>query len=276
MVFAGFFAQNQLANLSLVGKTLTQLSTLDVSPNLSNPMGVIAKPDGLMFIVTNLGVGGNPNNRVFNAFTGNTAWDVSTMALTAQSSKVSLLEVDPDLGFTDITSEDGLNWYGIIDGYRIYHYQSTSSWDVTTIGTNVVDSYDISGEPGSELALCVQGTKLYYTNNGASNQRFRRLDISNSLSNATQDFDIDINPVRAQAVFVTPDGTRAFFTDVSDGELTQYEIDVGANTATFASNVYLPDASNPSIQAPRGIDTDNPYIVIADNTNDRLYTFKVT
>ncbi len=277
MVFSAFFGSllQQVQSVSLVGKSLSQDNLLDVSGTIAQAQGIVAKPDGKMFVLSKVDSGGSSVNRVLYAFSGSTAWDASSMTHTATSSQLNKLAGDADTGFTDITSEDGINWYGVIDNNSIYHYQGTTAWDITTISSTIVGSYSVSGQGGSELGLCVSGNKLYYTNNGTTAaRRLRCLDISSGLSSATEIYDIDINPTRPQAVFVSSDGGTAFITDTSNRAIYQYSIDSSAGTATREVTIDT-TLFTPSITNPRGVDIEGDKIALADYGNSNITIFSV-
>jgi len=277
MVFSSFFGglltQAVEETLDLAGKSLNQENLIDVSSVVFRPQGVIAKPDGKMLISTAQSTTGSSVNRVLSSFSGSTAWDASSMTHASTSSQLDKLTGDNDTGFTDISSQDGINWYAVMNNFTIYHYQSTSAWDVSTIGTTVVGSYDVSGQTGTEMSLCVQGTKLYYTNNGvASARRLRCLDISSGLSSATEILNVDIDPTRAQSCFVSSDGRTAFITDIGNTAIFQYSIDQSAGTATREATIDL-SVFTPSITNPRGIDVKGDKVIIADYGNSNLTIF---
>lgn len=268
--------------MTLVGKTLVQDNLLDVSGTIQFPQGITHKPDGKMFVVTKVGGSTDPQNRVLYAFAGSTPWDASSMSLVGQSSQLDKLPADASTGFTDLTSENGLDWYGVMDSNSIHHYRGTKPWDVTTIGTSIIATYSISGQTGNELGLYVTGKHLFYTNSAASpNGLLRCLNISGGLGSAYEVYSLNIAPTRAQACFVSPDGSTAYITDTVNRSLYQYDISTGFRTSPSASRVVTIDTTSysPSIINPRGITADRftgTRIAIADYGNSNIVVFKVT
>ena len=121
------------------------------------PLCVFFKSDGTE-VYTGGGSGSN-----FDQFTLSTAWDISTASHTGASTSISSATGEPEPEGLYITP-DGLNLFTCgLNVDRIWKFDLTTAWDITTLTTSGYVEFNHSAQEGAIRGLDFKpdGTKMY-------------------------------------------------------------------------------------------------------------------
>ena len=131
--------------------------SLDYSTYQGPAMCLFFKPDG-----TEVYIGGASGSN-FDQFTLSTAWDISTASHTGASISISSATGEPEPEGLYITP-DGLNLFTCgLNVDRIWKFNLTTAWDITTLTTSGYVEFNHSAQEGQIRGLDFKpdGTKMY-------------------------------------------------------------------------------------------------------------------
>ena len=196
------------------------------------PTGLFFKPDGTKMFIT-----GVFTQRVY-MYTLSTAWDISTLSISAQfSTGLNLVGIS----FKD----DGTKMYLLDSGNKVVReYNLSTAWTIGT-GESFVQSFDVSGQDGYVEGVCFKpdGTKMYITGMGGEHIIEYDLGIPPTLTLPASVVDAPSTTISTTTVnydFITTDGG----TTVSIVDNTPQSTAAGAvGTYTFGRPANLIDYS---------------------------------
>jgi sugar lactone lactonase YvrE len=185
-----------------------------VSGQEAGPQGIAFKPDGtMMFIVGTSGDG-------IDSYNLGTAWDVST----AVADQFNALQANPEGLYI---RADGQKLYLCLTSV-IYEYDFTTPWDVSTL--TLVDSINVSAQSTTMhgISFSTDGSRMFLisvTNNSIYQYNLTvSWDVTSAIY-SPEVFYIALQRGSTTDIFIKPDGTKMFFTDITSD--TVYQVFLG-------------------------------------------------
>jgi len=182
----------------------------------SNPRGMYLKPDGTELYI------GAYTGHVYQ-FTLSTPNDISTASSTGN------YNIDEENDTVALTFKpDGTKMYAA-SGTNVHQYTLSTAWDITTASYDSV-SYTPSDMGSSDihsLNFNSDGTKLFMSDDGSSDNRIREYSLSTAylLSSASTTSNYLYHAkANVRGVDFNSDGTKIFLSGVSDRKVYQYNL----------------------------------------------------
>lgn len=190
----------------------------NVSAQDTEPRAMTFKPDGTTLYIT-----GITNDKVYQ-YTLSTPWDVSTASYADKSFPVGTQDSSP-LGM--LFKPDGTRMYITgPDTDRIYQYDLSTPWDVSTASYNFASFY-VGGQDTSPTGIDIKsdGTKMYV--NGYTTKNIYEYTLSTpwDVSSASYEgvsFYVGNQETQPYAVFFKPNGTYMYMCGLANGRVYQY------------------------------------------------------
>jgi DNA-binding beta-propeller fold protein YncE len=137
------------------------------------------------------------------------------------------LQFKPDgtkLFATDVNADD------------VYEFSLSTPWDITTVGLTTV--YEVSEDNSiSGLHIGAGGTTMYLTGYNPNDDVFQysistAWDLTSTVAFTTSKSLNEDGITQPEGIYVVPDGTRLFVTDVAGEEIAQYEMSTPFDVST--------------------------------------------
>ena len=194
--------------------------------------GIHWKPDG-----TKLYMVGTQNDSVYE-YDVSTAWDSSTASY-SQLFDVSTQDTTP----TDVRfNGDGDKMYIMGNATdRIYEYDSSTAWDVSTAVINQNLSITATDNNPQGLYFNTDGTKMFFS--GGQNDTVYEYSLSSawdiSTASAVASFSVSSQTTLLSKVFFSTDLSKMFvssisFSDITDNRIFEYNVSGDVSTAVYS------------------------------------------
>lgn len=184
----------------------------------ANPAGMFFKPDGTKVYI--LGAGDD----AIVEYDLSTAWDIST-ASHNQSFDVSTQEhISTGLYFRS----DGLKVFTIgTENDRVYEYNLTTAWDVSTASFNQFTSISSQESNPQDVFFKSDGTKMYII--GRANNRVIEYTLSTAWDISTRSSSFSTKDLRflessCNSIFFKPDGDGFFIVGLNNDTVWSFDI----------------------------------------------------
>jgi hypothetical protein len=177
------------------------------------------------------------SNRIYNPSTsislvsanGTGEWDISNSAYTSKS-----LDISPQ-GTNLIAmafSSDGTKCYVVVENDKVYQYNLTTAWDIST-ASYASKSYTHSLANPKGIFFKSDGTEMYLAQFNGSITRRYPLSTAWDISTVGSQ-DQSLSTVLNQDLFISSDGTQLFVSD-NAGDVYSYEMSTGWDLTTASS-----------------------------------------
>lgn len=266
--FVGGTMQATAATADGIGwhtETFTFLQDFDVSTQDTVPIGLYVREDGLKAYIT-----GNTNDSIFE-YTLSTAGDITTA--THVGTKLISTETTGPVGIYFKSDGSKAFIYGS-DSDIIFEYALSTNWDITS-ATFTQSSATIGA--GQDIHFSPDGLEVFVTVFTALEFRQFSLnvawDITTLNTTATNTFSISTEMTQPTGIYIKPDGTTIYATDVVADTIFEYKLVSPWSLATVEFvNSIATETTN-----PRGISSspDGRKFYITDNTADTISEYDV-
>ena len=204
------------------------------------------------------------------------SWDLTQLSYQSNNFSVATQASSPeDVGF----NSSGSKMYALDSlTAKIYEYDLSSAWDVTTAVVNS-NELDVSGQDSAMTGFYIRndGLKLYAV--GQTNDKIYQytLSVAFDISTATFDsveFSVLTQEANVSGVFMQDDGSRVFITGNNSVHSYTLGTDWDISTAVFET-MFSVAGQDGSV---RGIamKTDGAKMYICGNTNNRIFQYTLS
>ena len=204
-------------------------------------------------------------------------WDIST-AVFLQSLTVTSQDTIPvDVFLT----ADGLKMYmaGATNS-KIYEYDLSTAFDVSTAVHNVLDFIDISAKDTSPSGVSISpdGLKMYFI--GSQNDKVYEYDLSVAFDITTsvflQDFDLSTEDTSPLGMYMRSDGLKMYFTGIQNDKVYEYDLSVAFDISTLVFNVGFSIVSQDTGSNGVFFKPDGTQMFIVGSSNDKVYEYNLS
>ena len=199
-------------------ESASYLQNFSVSAQETSPTGLFFKPDGTKMYV--MGINGD----AVYEYDLSTGWDVSSASY-LQNFSVSTQDVSPQDVFF---KSDGTKMYMLgSNSDRVYEYDLSTSWDVST--ASFLQNKSISAQGGTPTGMFFKddGTKMFVVD-GSGTDDVNEYDLSTawdiSSASFSQDFTIGGQDGIPTSIFFRPEGSGFYMLGDTNNNVYQYSL----------------------------------------------------
>jgi len=193
--------------------TATHSQVGSVSTEESSPSGIFFKPDGTKMYISGF------NGDEVNEYDLDPAWDVSTLSH-VQNLSVATEELGPTgLYFKSDGTKMYITGFG---GDEINGYTLSTAWDISTASHDGLFSL---GNNTNQSFFNPDGNKVWVLDNQLDD--IREYDLSTAfdvttMSYSSSNLDVSGQATGGSGLFIKPDGSKIYVTDVTGRAIYQY------------------------------------------------------
>ncbi len=254
-----------LATITYSNKSLV-IGDYDVECN-----GIAITDDGTRLYFT-----GTSNDTVWSC-TLSTPYDLATATVDVKKFYVGAQDIAPNAPFF---GDSGTKMY-VMGGNndRVYQYNLTTAWDVTTASYSN-NSLLVTSEEATPLGLFFgdSGTKLYVV--GATNDTVYQYTLTtaweiSTASYASLSFSVTTQETVPRALFFKPDGTKMFVIGTTGDDVNEYDLSTAwdVSTASFVRVSVAVGEANPT---GLWFKDDGAKMYVTGQTNDTVREFSLS
>lgn len=204
------------------------------------------------------------------------AWDLTQLSYQSNNFSVSAQAASPeDVGF----NSNGSKMYALDSlTAKIYEYDLSSVWDVTTAVVNA-NELDVSGQDSAMTGFYIRGDGLKLYAVGQTNDKIYQYTISVAFDLSTATFDsveflVSGQEANVSGIFMQDDGSRVFITGNNAVHSYTLGTDWDISSAVFETTFSVAGQDG----SVRGITmkTEGDKMYICGNTNNRIFQYTLS
>ena len=242
-----------------------------ISPAFLGMHGLFFKPDGTKMFITNLDAVG------VEEFDLSTAWDITSA--TYSSNKFSVSSQDSSPRGLWFKPEGDKMYVGGITNDRIYEYDLSTAWDVTSATFNDYISIASKHTNSKGFAFNNDGTKMYTL--GASSNYMNEWTLSTAwdVTTATysQQFDTSSQAAADNNLTWNNDGTKLFIAESSNDRIHQYSLTTAFDISTMSyDSLYIAVGSQNLFPSAIQFNDDGTKLFMVGTSNGSIYQYSTS